>query len=130
MKRVIIRDLIIAVIIVLLCAATAFAQMKVGEVVNVHGMPVCDTQEQARDVVGHGKKGGVPALLARLRHYNDQVKDGVPACGILNGQVAIMQILFTEKVGNDMVTVIVIMVPEGHLFVGLTTLKVGAGQST
>jgi hypothetical protein len=41
-----------------------------------------------------------------------------------------MQILFTEKVGNDMVTVIVIMVPEGHLFVGLTTLKVGAGQRT
>lgn len=125
-----IRNLVIAIILVALCASTAFAQLKVGQVVDVQGMPICDTEEQIRDVVDQGKSGGVPALLNRLRYYNNQLVDGVPACGILNGQVALMQILFTEKMGDIRVTALVIMVPEGHLFVGLTTLKVEAGQRT
>jgi hypothetical protein len=124
-----IRNLIIAVVLVFLCASTAFAQLRVGEVTPPIQIPVCDTPEQAKDVLAHGKKG-MKAFMERLGHYNRQLKDGVPACGMYQGQVAILEVVASGQVDDKVVTAIVVMVPEGHLFIGFTTLKVERGQST
>lgn len=131
LTRIMLRNLAIAVVIVLLCAATAFAQdLRVGDVTKgVVTIPVCDTPEQVRDVLDHGKKGK-QAMIARLAHYNRQLVNGVPACGIATSQIAILQVLWEEKVDGETVTAIVIMVPQGNIFIGLTTFPVLRGTPT
>lgn len=101
--------------------------MKVGEPTPaVLSVPACDTPDQMRDVMNHGKKGK-KALLARLTHYNKQLVDGVPACGEIVSQVFILAVLYTEKIENQDVTVFVFLHPTGAVFVGITTLKIENG---
>ena len=118
--------LLLLIFVISMLPTRVFGQtLPIGE--PSHGIvrvPACDTPEQARDVMEHGKKG-MKAFKQRMEHYGVPQDGKEPACGMVEAPILIIAVLATERIEDKDVTVFVFAVPEGRIFIGFTTMKVG-----
>jgi len=93
----------------------------------LEGVPTCDTLDQMRDV---WSKGTFKEQAERLMHYNRQVKDGAPACGMATTDLTVTRVYGKKTVeGQTVYLISYVAVGGSKTFYAMTTIPIHDGSS-